>query len=59
MRTFNITTKTRLVDGKEYLDVVCVFKDVNKEFVLVPLSRKDNKKMVAYFYALLRGEAKR
>ena len=54
-KTYEIKEENHDFKGRTMTDLVCYFDD--KRFVLVPLTQ--SKKVKAYFYALLKGEAKK
>lgn len=53
---YRIEEKEHEYEGQSFVDLVLTFEN-GKAFTLVPLTKKDNKRMVAYFYALLKRRA--
>ena len=54
---YKITKTHHDFNGKTYTDLVLTFDNGHK-WVLVPLTKNDNKAAQSYFYALLNGTAK-
>lgn len=54
-KNYEIKEETHDFEGRTMTDLVCYFGE--KRFVLVPLTQ--SKRVRSYFYALLKGEAKK